>query len=43
MEPKQIAQKRVDAFNQGDEGRISEFYSDNAIKHQVASSSVKMA
>lgn len=36
MEPKQIVQKWVEAFNKGDADLIAEFYSEEAINHQVA-------
>ncbi|WP_321306047.1 nuclear transport factor 2 family protein [Marinifilum fragile] len=36
MTPKQIIQKWVEAFNQGDADQIAEFYHPDAINHQVA-------
>ncbi|MPW27550.1 steroid delta-isomerase [Agarivorans sp. B2Z047] len=40
MLPKQIVQQWVDAFNQGDADKIAEFYSENAVNHQVANQPV---
>ncbi|NOI28032.1 nuclear transport factor 2 family protein [Vibrio coralliilyticus] len=40
MEPKQVVQKWVDAFNKGDADAIAEFYSEDAINHQVANEPV---
>ncbi|GAD03024.1 nuclear transport factor 2 family protein [Agarivorans albus] len=40
MQPKQIVQQWVDAFNQGDADKIAEFYSENAVNHQVANQPV---
>ncbi|MEZ9526393.1 hypothetical protein AB4243_19715 [Enterovibrio norvegicus] len=40
MEPKQIVQKWVEAFNKGDADLITEFYSEGAINHQVANDPV---
>ena len=40
MEPKQIVQEWVEAFNKGDADLIAEFYSEEAINHQVANEPV---
>ncbi|MFD2166181.1 nuclear transport factor 2 family protein [Thalassotalea euphylliae] len=40
MEPKQIIQNWVKAFNKGDANLIAEFYSEKAINHQVANEPV---
>ncbi|MEZ8741289.1 nuclear transport factor 2 family protein [Photobacterium swingsii] len=40
MEPKQIVQKWVEAFNKGDADEIAEFYSEDAVNHQVANEPV---
>ncbi|WP_406609073.1 nuclear transport factor 2 family protein [Agarivorans sp. JK6] len=40
MQPKQIVQQWVDVFNQGDADKIAEFYSENAVNHQVANQPV---
>lgn len=36
MSPRELIEKWVEAFNVGDANRISDFYSDSAINHQVA-------
>ena len=41
MKPKELIIKWVDAFNQGDADLIAEFYSDNAVNHQVANDPVE--
>ena len=41
MSPKKIVEQWVEAFNRGDACAISEFYSGNAINHQVAESPVE--
>ena len=41
MSPKKIVAQWVEAFNRGDACEISEFYSENAINHQVAESPVE--
>ncbi|MCL1038214.1 nuclear transport factor 2 family protein [Shewanella submarina] len=40
MEPKQIVQRWVECFNRGDAEAIAEFYSEDAINHQVANEPV---
>ncbi|WP_394202435.1 nuclear transport factor 2 family protein [Shewanella waksmanii] len=40
MEPEQIVQRWVDAFNQGDAETIANFYSEHAVNHQVANEPV---
>ena len=35
MEPKEIVEKWVEVFNTGNAEKIAEFYSENAINHQV--------
>ncbi|MFM2481963.1 nuclear transport factor 2 family protein [Celerinatantimonas sp. YJH-8] len=40
MEPKEIIQKWVDAFNRGNAEEIAQFYSENAVNHQVANEPV---
>lgn len=41
MNPKELVEKWVDAFNSGDADAVSNFYSENAINHQVAEQPVK--
>ena len=41
MNPKELIVQWVEAFNNGDAERISNFYSDEAVNHQVAESPVK--
>ncbi len=41
MQPRELVSKWVQAFNNGDAESISEFYSDDAINHQVAESPVE--
>ena len=41
MQPKELVMLWVDAFNSGDAYRISEFYAEDAINHQVANEPVK--
>lgn len=36
MKPKELVIKWVDAFNDGDANLIADFYSENAVNHQVA-------
>ena len=40
MQPKQIIEKWVEVFNQGNAIKLSEFYAENAINHQVANEPV---
>ncbi len=40
MSPKELIEKWVDAFNNGDAERIAEFYHDDAINHQVTNDPV---
>jgi len=40
MTPKETVRQWVDFFNQGDAGKISELYDDDAINHQVANKPV---
>lgn len=40
MEPKTIIERWVEAFNQGDAEKIADFYSEEAINHQVANEPV---
>ena len=35
MKPRELVEKWVIAFNSGDAGSISEFYSDDAVNHQI--------
>lgn len=35
MNPKEVVQKWIDAFNKADVDAIADFYADNAINHQV--------
>ncbi|MCG8308706.1 MAG: nuclear transport factor 2 family protein [Cytophagales bacterium] len=41
MQPKELIKKWVDVFNTGDADRLSEFYHDDAINHQVANAPVE--
>ena len=41
MNPKRTVEQWVEAFNSGDADLISEFYSENAINHQVAEKPVE--
>ncbi len=41
MDPKEILEKWVDAFNNNDADTISNFYSEDAINHQVAEEPVE--
>lgn len=41
MEPKKLIKLWVEAFNEGDANKIADFYSDDAINHQVANDPVK--
>ena len=41
MEPKQIVEQWVDAFNQADADKIASFYAENAINHQVANEPIE--
>ncbi|CAF1019556.1 unnamed protein product [Didymodactylos carnosus] len=36
MEPKEVLKKWIDAFNNADIDALANFYSDNAVNHQVA-------
>jgi limonene-1,2-epoxide hydrolase len=40
MKPKEIVQRWVEAFNKCDANLLSEFYSDDAINHQVANKQI---
>ncbi len=40
MQPRELVEKWVEAFNQGDADAIAEFYSDDAVNHQVANEPV---
>lgn len=40
MEPRELVQQWVKAFNQGDADLVASFYSDDAINHQVANKEV---
>jgi limonene-1,2-epoxide hydrolase len=40
MEPRQLVQTWVDAFNRADADALAAFYADNAVNHQVAESPV---
>lgn len=40
MKPKEIIEKWVETFNQGDAEKIADFYSEEAINHQVANEPV---
>lgn len=41
MSPKELVKKWVEIFNSGNAADIAEFYSENAINHQVAEQKVK--
>ena len=41
MSPKELIEKWVEAFNAGDANRISDFYSNSAINHQVANEPIE--
>lgn len=41
MRPKEIIKKWVEVFNQGNAELISDFYSDNAVNHQVTNDPVE--
>ena len=41
MQPKEIVELWVDAFNNGDALKISDFYTENAVNHQVANEPVE--
>ncbi len=41
MSPKDLVKHWVEAFNKGDANLISEYYSDEAVNHQVANSLVE--
>lgn len=41
MEPRQLVQNWVEAFNRADADGLAEFYRDDAINHQVAESPVQ--
>lgn len=41
MEPTELLKAWVDAFNEGNAEKISEFYHENAINHQVANEPIK--
>ena len=41
MKPKDILQKWVDLFNQGNANEIAELYHENAINHQVVNEPIK--
>ncbi|WP_299521906.1 nuclear transport factor 2 family protein [Winogradskyella sp.] len=40
MKPKEVIEKWIGAFNEGNPKKISEFYHDDAINHQVANQPV---
>ncbi|MBI9037202.1 MAG: nuclear transport factor 2 family protein [Bacteroidales bacterium] len=40
MKPKELIKKWVETFNQGNAEKISDFYHENAINHQVANEAV---
>jgi ketosteroid isomerase-like protein len=40
MEPKEVIERWVEAFNKADADLISSYYSDDAVNHQVANSEV---
>jgi len=40
MTPKELATKWVDTFNKSDADQLAEFYTDNAVNHQVANEPV---
>lgn len=41
MKPKELVEKWVEAFNNGDAEAVAEFYAEDAINHQVAESPVE--
>lgn len=41
MQAKEIVERWVSAFNEGDANKIAEFYADDAINHQVANTPIK--
>ena len=41
MRPRELVKKWVDAFNEGNADKIAEFYSEEAINHQVANAPIK--
>ena len=41
MTPKELLKMWVDAFNRGDAADVADFYSDDAINHQVAEQPIK--
>ena len=41
MTPKELLKMWVDAFNRGDADAVADFYSDNAVNHQVAEEPVE--
>ena len=40
MQPKELVEKWVDAFNKADAEGVASFYADNAVNHQVANEPV---
>lgn len=40
LQPKEVVQQWVQAFNEGDANKVSSFYSEDAINHQVANEPV---
>lgn len=40
MAPKELVQKWVEAFNLGDADLLAEFYTENAINHQIANEKI---
>ena len=41
MKPKELIEKWVELFNQGNSVKISELYHENAVNHQVANEPVE--
>lgn len=41
MEPKELVQKWVEIFNEGDANKIAELYHEDAINHQIANEPIK--
>ena len=41
MKPKEIIEKWVELFNQGNSEKISELYHENAVNHQIANEPVE--
>lgn len=41
MSPKEVVEKWIEVFNEGDAEQISEFYHPDAINHQVANDPIK--